>query len=39
MGLVVDAALVHDFTSDPSGLNMITEPFTYAPLRIGLTWR
>jgi hypothetical protein len=39
LGLMVDAALVHDFTSDPGGLNMITEPFTYAPLRIGLTWR
>jgi hypothetical protein len=37
--LVVDAALVHTLTSDPSSQSMITEPFTYAPLRIGLTWR
>lgn len=37
--LVIEAALVHAFTSDPSGLSMLTEPFTYAPLRIGLAWR
>jgi hypothetical protein len=35
----LDATLAHAFTSDPSGQAGISEPLSYAPIRLGLAWR
>lgn len=35
----LDAAIVHAFTTDPTGQAGIAEPLSYAPIRIGLVWR
>jgi hypothetical protein len=35
----LDATIVHAFTTDPTGQAWIAEPFSYAPIRLGLVWR